>query len=166
VVASSKKRTHPFDLEQMLTYKVSLLYSRLALATSRQLAQGFDLVLREWRVLALLARAESMSATTLVSRSPMDKASVSRAVTNLVDRGLISARPDPADARVRNLALTRAGRRVFERIAPLARERQRALLDALTPAERKTVFRALDKLIARANEFLDDAEPAEPSKHP
>ena len=155
---SSRKRTEVFDLEEMLTYQVSMLYSRLALATSRQLARGFDLALREWRVLALLAKAESISASDLVSRSPMDKASVSRAVTNLVNRGLVSTRPDPQDARVRNLALTRAGWRMYERIAPLSVERQQALLSALTSTEQKTLFRVLDKLMTCANEFLEESQ--------
>ncbi len=154
---SSRKPTEVFDLEQMLTYKVSLLYSRLALTTSRQLANQFDLALREWRVLALLGKAQPISASALVARSPLDKASVSRAVTNLEERGLVSAEPDPDDGRVRMLRLTRAGERLCERIAPLSVERHRALLSALTPGEQKTLFRALDKLLARANELLEES---------
>ena len=45
-----------FDLEKMLSYRVSMLFGRLSVGTSRQLVGSFDLALREWRVLALLAK--------------------------------------------------------------------------------------------------------------
>jgi DNA-binding MarR family transcriptional regulator len=147
----------PFDLEQTVGYRISTLYSRLSLGTSRQLA-GFGLVLREWRLLALLAKHEPASATALVARSPMDKASASRAVASLRRRRLIAARRDRSDARTQTLVLTAEGRRLYRRIAPLSAARQRALLAALTPAEHKAVLRILDRLIARAGELLGEGD--------
>jgi DNA-binding MarR family transcriptional regulator len=147
-----------FDLEQTVAFRISTLYSRLSLGTSRQLA-GFELVLREWRLLALLAKHEPASASTLVARSPMDKASVSRAVASLKRRRLIAARRDHSDARTQTLVLTPEGRRLYRRIAPHSAARQRALLAALTPAERRAVLRILDRLIARSGELLSEGDP-------
>lgn len=152
-----------FDLEQTLTYRISTLYARLSLATARQLADGFGLALREWRLLALLARHEPTSASALVARSPMDKASVSRAVASLERRRLIAIRPDRSDARAQRLELTPAGRRLHARIAPLAASRQKRLLAALTRAEQRAVLAILDKLIARAGELLGESA-AEPTR--
>ena len=148
-----------FDLEQTVTYRISTLYSRLSLLTSRQLARDFGLALREWRLLALLARNEPTSASALAARSPMDKASVSRAVASLKRRRLISRGPDRSDARSQRLELTAEGRRLYRRIAPLAGARQERLLSALKRAEHRAALEILDKLIARAGEMLGEDDP-------
>jgi DNA-binding MarR family transcriptional regulator len=154
---SARDRATPFDLEDSLTFKVSMLYNRLALGTSRELANGFDLTLREWRVLALLARNEPMTATALVARSPLDKASVSRTVARLVDHGFVSVAAHAEDARARELELTRAGKRLYGRIAPRSIARQNALLSVLNANEKKALFHALDKLMARAADLLEES---------
>lgn len=143
-----------FDLEKMLSYRVSMLFGRLSVGTSRQLVGSFDLALREWRVLALLAKLEPVSATALVARSPLDKASVSRAVANLTERDLVVAKPSDEDRRAQTLALTAEGRRLFHKIAPLSVERERLLLEGFSESERKALFRSLDKLIERSGELL------------
>jgi DNA-binding MarR family transcriptional regulator len=150
-----RQNASAFNLERMLTYRISMLYSLLYTGTTRQLTEH-GLVTREWRVLALLGRHQSVSARDLVARSPMDKASVSRAVASLSTRRLIVSRSDPDDRRVQRLSLTPAGRKLYARIAPFSLERQRALLDALPPAERVAIFGTLDKLIARAQALLGE----------
>jgi len=150
------KRNNPsaFDLEQMLTYRVSRLYHRLAAGTARTVEAGFGLAVREWRVLALLGKHGFISARDLVARSPMDKGSVSRAVASLSKKRLIAIQPDPADKRMQRLALTASGKKMCSSIAPHSLARQRALLNALTPAERAAIFRTLDKLITCADQLL------------
>jgi DNA-binding MarR family transcriptional regulator len=154
---SSRRKPPVFDLEQLLTYRISMLFNRLSVGTSRQLAGRFDLALREWRVLALLAKREPVSASTLVARSPLDKASVSRAVASLAERGLLVSKPSEEDRRSQTLALTREGRRLFRQIAPLSVERQQQLLADFSESERKALFRALDRLIERADELLAES---------
>jgi DNA-binding MarR family transcriptional regulator len=147
-----------FDLERMLSYRISKLYHRSYAAAARDIA-GKGLALREWRVMALLGPGRKMRASDLVDRSLMDKASVSRAVATLVERGLLAAEPDPADGRVQRLSLTPAGRRLHRSMAPSTLARHAAMLDALDPAERKAVFRILDKLIARLERLAADPPP-------
>lgn len=156
----ARQATASFDLQESLTFKISMLYNRLALGTSRELADGFDFALREWRVLALLARNAPMTASDLVARSPLDKASVSRSIASLVERKLVSVEPHATDARSRRLVLTRAGWKLYDRIAPRSAARQKALLSVLSENEQRTLFRALDKLTNRAVELLDEPAPS------
>lgn len=151
---SKPRRLHGFDLEKMLTYRLTTLSNRLYVGTTRQVESGFGLATREWRVLALLGKLEPVSASELVARSPMDKASVSRAVASLSKRGLVVVTPDPGDRRVQQLGMTNAGRKLYAQVAPLSLARHRALLAALTPKERVSIFAMLDKLIARADALL------------
>ncbi|MGE0385154.1 MAG: MarR family winged helix-turn-helix transcriptional regulator [Gammaproteobacteria bacterium] len=137
-------------IEDLLTFRLSMLFSLLRNGAARTFAERYGLALREWRALALLAQYEPMTATGLAARSPMDKASVSRAVAGLVARGLVAAGPHPRDARVQTLALSAAGRRLYRRLAPLSLQRQEALLEPLSRAERDTLFALLEKVRCRA----------------
>lgn len=158
-----RAKTASYDIEAMLSYRVSRLYSLIQAGTARQLDGGFGLILREWRVLALLAKLEPVTASDLAGRSPMDKASISRAVASLAERGLIRSRPHAQDGRAQQLELTPEGRRLYARIAPVSRGRNRDLLSALTASEQAAFFRALDKLIARADGLLKPAAPGDAS---
>ena len=153
-----RAKTASYDIEAMLSYRVSSLYSLIQAGTARQLDGGFRLILREWRVLALLAKLEPVTASDLAARSPMDKASISRAVASLAKRDLIRSRPDDEDGRVQQLELTQEGRRLYARIAPVSQARNRDLLSALTASEQTAFFRSLDKLIARADALLQPPE--------
>ena len=140
-----KNRQATFDIESALTYRVSQLYTRLSTGTTHDLAT-FGLVLREWRVMAMLARHEPLSASELVARSPLDKASVSRAIASLQQRDLVSVAPSTEDARVKVLRLTDAGWDLYGRIAPRSVARQKALMSVLTVSERASLMSMLDRI--------------------
>ena len=143
-----------FNLEEMLTYKMSMLMSKLALDTSRLLEDGFGLANRDWRILALIGKHGSMAGRDLVARSPMDKATVSRAVKNLLKRKLIESSLHRSDGRIQVLALTASGRKLYSQIAPFSLARQHALLAVLTQAEQRAIYRILDKLTRCADHLL------------
>ena len=134
------------DLEELLTYRISSLYSQLSAGIAKELAGHFGLVLREWRVMAMLARLDSTPASTLVARSPMDKASVSRAVASLARRRLLRAFASPQDARVKMLQLTPSGWSLYAKVAPRSLARQKALMTVLTAAERESLMSMLSRL--------------------
>ncbi len=140
-----KNRQAIFDIESALTYRISHLFTRLSTGTTQDLAT-FGLVLREWRVMAMLARHEPLSASELVARSPLDKASVSRAIASLEQRKLVSVAPSSADARVKVLHLTTAGWDLYGQIAPRSVARQKALMGVLTVSERASLMSMLDRL--------------------
>lgn len=140
-----KNRQAIFNLEDMLTFRISSLYSRLSAGTTQDLAQ-FGLVLREWRVIAMLALHQPISASELVARSPLDKASASRAVSGLVQRGLVTVAPSEADARVKVLRLTASGWALYRRVAPRSVARQKALMSVLTSSERLALTSMLDRI--------------------
>ncbi|MCZ4314845.1 MarR family transcriptional regulator [Comamonadaceae bacterium G21597-S1] len=141
-----KKRRALFDLEDLLTYRISSIYSRLAVGTATELAKPFNLVLREWRVMAMLARHEPLSASELVARSPLDKASASRAIANLTRRKLVSVSASEDDARVKVVRLTDAGWDLYAQVAPKSVARQKAIMSALSASERRDLVSMLERI--------------------
>jgi DNA-binding MarR family transcriptional regulator len=148
------RRDEPLALERFVPYRIAILANLLALGASRLYARRFGLVIREWRILAVLGEGAPLSAAEIVRRTAIDKGRVSRAVANLLRRGLVARQPDAFDARRTMLRLSQKGRAVYRRIVPLAAARERELLAVLTPAERRELERLLAKLHLRAEAML------------
>jgi DNA-binding MarR family transcriptional regulator len=139
---SRSGKPHVGKLE--LAHFVPFRLNRLAEAVSQDLSEiyrvRFNLGIPEWRVLVTVAQRDACTAQHIVSSTRMHKTRVSRAVAALEQRTLIAREPNAADARELPLKLTKAGRRLYEALVPLALERERELLCCLD-AERARAFR-------------------------
>ncbi|MGY6554144.1 MAG: MarR family winged helix-turn-helix transcriptional regulator [Wenzhouxiangella sp.] len=135
-------------LEEFLPYRLSVLANQVSQGIARIYAERFGLSITEWRVIAILGRFEDIPAAMVAERSAMDKVAVSRAVRRLLDAKLIQRREGSGDRREKPLALTEPGRRVYGQVAPAALAFEERLLDSLTAAERRSLDKILDKLLA------------------
>src|SRR5262249_25038715 len=96
-----------------------------------------------------LGQTPAMSARDVAVRTAMDKVQVSRAVTSLVEARRVKREEDETDGRVTRLSLTAKGRAIYDDVVPLALHLEEVFLAALTPEERKTLSRLMDKLTDR-----------------
>jgi DNA-binding MarR family transcriptional regulator len=71
----------------------------------------------------------------------------SRAVDDLVRKGLVERRQDPADRRAIRLSLTPRGRALFDALRQHLIQRQLTILQQLDPDSRRDVLVALHKLV-------------------
>ena len=76
----------------------------------------------------------------------MDSTTMTAAVKTLDRRGLVSLRPDEADARARRLALTEAGREAVARAVPLWREEHASVQAELVGEDPLALAEALGRL--------------------
>ena len=139
-------RHAPLKLEHFLPYRLSILSNTVSQAIASDYQSLYDLSMTEWRVMAVLARFEGLSARQVAERTAMDKVAVSRALARLVHAGRVDRATHDDDKRRSVLGLTEAGWAMHDVVAPMARERERKLLDKLEPAERVWLERILDKL--------------------
>ena len=151
---SRKARPPLIQLEELFTYRISSLFSQLQAGTAKDLGSPHGLVLREWRVMVLLAGNEPMSASALAARSLLDKASVSRAVSSLLARNLVDVTASSADARMKVLRLTDAGWDLYGQVAPKSLARHKALMSVLTPSERKSLVSMLARIEKEAVRYF------------
>ena len=145
---SSMANHAPIKLEQFLPYRLSIVSNMVSQAIAREYEQRFDLSVTEWRVMAVLARFDALSAREVAERTAMDKVAVSRALAQLVASGRVIRRTHDGDKRKSVLRLSARGWKIHDAVAPLALAHERQLLDQLTVVERETLSRILDKLIA------------------
>ncbi len=136
----------PLQLENFLPYRLSILSNTVSQGIASDYQQRFALSVTEWRVMAVLARFDGLSAREVAERTAMDKVAVSRALARLVAAGRVDRAVHDDDKRRSVLRLSAGGWLIHDEIAPMARLRERALLHKLTPNERAWLKRILDKL--------------------
>lgn len=147
-MAVARKPDHaPLELESFLPYQLSIVSNTVSQAIADDYQQRYDLGVTEWRVMAVLARFDGLSAREVAERTAMDKVAVSRALARLVAAGRVRRHTHHDDKRRSVLGLTAAGWRIHDDVAPLARARERELLARLEPQEREWLRRILDKLM-------------------
>jgi DNA-binding MarR family transcriptional regulator len=108
-------------------------------------------------LLALLQDAGPLRASSLVTRLGLDKSTVSRQLSSLVDLGLVDRAPDPADGRAQVLTPSAEGSARLSRI----REARRARWESdMADWPQEDVVR-LGELLARLNRLGEAREPEE-----
>lgn len=116
-------------------------------------------------VLYCLSERGGLMARDVVQVSGLPKNSVSRAVSELIARGLVSAGEGDADRRAKPLRLTRKGTAIVECVLPRFEARQAAMLAPLSAAEQVTLHDLLSRLGEGLPEWVDgesDAPEGEP----
>lgn len=136
-------------LPYLLSVTSNAASSRVAEAYRRQ----FGLRIPEWRVMAVLGDAGTLTQRALTAATLMDKVAVNRACKALEDRGLAARTANAADGRSHHLGLTAEGRAMHGRIMPLALEIERQLFEGFSDIERADFRRLLARVREAAGEF-------------
>ncbi|TQV72559.1 winged helix-turn-helix transcriptional regulator [Denitrobaculum tricleocarpae] len=119
-------------------------------ALAEQYQARFGLSIPEWRVMANLGRAAPMSANEVAERTSMDKVKVSRAISRMQSAGLLKRETDPRDHRVSSLKLSARGKRIYDKIAPMALAWEQEFLSVLSERE----IAAFDKILAKLDKRI------------
>jgi DNA-binding MarR family transcriptional regulator len=141
-----EKQPIQLKLKKFLPYRLSVLSNLISHSISEKYEQKFSLTTAEWRTLAILGEETDLSAAEVVERTAMDKVAISRAVNNLLSQGRLERHFSPEDRRRSVLALSTAGRKVYEQIAPLALSSESEIMQNLTDEEQQFLDSVLDKL--------------------
>ena len=94
-------------------------------ARDRELAQGLKesgLRVPEWRALAALYARHRCTMSELADLATIDRTTLTRTVDRMQEAGWLARLADAEDMRVTRLALTAAGKKIFERIWPAVEE--------------------------------------------
>ena len=140
----------PLKLEHFLPYQLNVVSSLVSQALSRVYARRYGIGVPEWRVLVTLGQHGVMTAKAIGAHTHMHKTKVSRAVALLEKRKLLTRRANRADLREAFLALTPAGRAMYDDLAPIALDFANRLAEAIDPNDRAAFERSVDRLTERS----------------
>jgi Transcriptional regulators len=159
-VSGSTAREEDYEaklvLEEFLPYRLNVLASLTSNALAQIYAERFGLSIPAWRVVATLGQYDERTARDIAAHGVMHKSTVSRAVSALEQRGLISRRPNEDDRREEWLALTEAGRRIYDSIVPEALGFESRVMSVLTPQEQALLGALVDRLTTRARAMVPE----------
>lgn len=122
-------------LDDFIPFRLSFTSNLVSDTIARAYETLFGLSIPEWRLIAVVAEAGSVTQSALGTRTRMDKVTVSRAAGALVDRGLVFREANPDDRRSHLLRLSADGRSLHAIVAPKALELERRIFQDFDPAD-------------------------------
>ena len=131
-------------LEASLASRLRLAVMRLGRRLRRQ--GGGDLTPSQASALSTLERLGPMTLGELSAAEGVRPPTMTRVVGSLEEAGLVSRTVDPADRRVAHVAVTSDGHRWLDRNRGRKDAFLASRLDALDPADRATLARAVELL--------------------
>jgi len=155
---SAARCVRQLPLDRRFGYRFGMISRALAQHMLLYVEREFGLNLAEYRVLITLANRDAPSIRDIAADSAMDKAHVTRALANLIARGLVTQAADQGDRRLRVVGLTAAGRATIMAAQPFSIGRQERLERCLTASELRVLWKALSVLSDEADRMLAEEE--------
>ena len=140
------------SVHDFLTTLFSHTSNALRRAITVPYAEQFGLSVSEWRMLSVLAHTGSLPFPRLVAESAADKAQVSRTLSTLTERGLVSVEVPPAGRKGMVCHMAPKGKALYEKVMPHAQRTQAAMILTLEPEVRRTLYAVLKQLQAQCEE--------------
>ncbi len=155
--ARHHRQSSDFPLEKAWIYKVTVLSDLVARRVTEVVQRTSGLNLSQWRVIAAIADTPGSTATQVVHVTPMDKGIVSRAVSSLVERGLVERRASNSDGRLSHLYLTESGLNAYNAILAGLAQHGADGLTLFSADESQTFLALLNMAIERYRQTPSDA---------
>jgi DNA-binding MarR family transcriptional regulator len=135
----------PERLENHAPYLVTRVAALVREAVAPILAE-FNITLPMWRVLAALAQDGEQTVGELLIATSLEQSTLSRTISALQQRGLVSKKSRRDDARSIVIALLARGRAFSERLTPYWDGQHRMLVAGVDPADLERFKAVLDQL--------------------
>lgn len=136
-------------------YRINFLGNLISIPAYREVELRTGLSRPEFLILICLAHVNALNAKDITVVTGWPKNSISRAVHQLLGAKRIERMTDPEDRRHRILVMTREGRSVYERMLPILKKRETAMLAVLNQKDLAALDRILDKLIFREDNWTN-----------
>ncbi|THH36136.1 MarR family transcriptional regulator [Aliishimia ponticola] len=120
----------------------------------RLLRSAGNLSITEWRVLWDLAEAGPLTVTEMASIQRTDHALISRTIPAMMKKGYVTTTTGTRDRRTSLVALTPAGRAVFDKASATMSQRRAALANSFSEADLDTFLGLIDRFEA----FVEDPD--------
>ena len=132
--------------EQHITVLLVSIGLRLNRGASAYYRAAWNLSMAEWRLLLALKSTRALNVGELSAVIDLDKAAVSRALTVLQDRKLVSVQQTRTRGRAAIATLTAEGRKLSSKLLRASLQRQQRLFKSIPKADKAELERLLRNL--------------------
>lgn len=144
----------PSTSDPSFGWSIGVLFRSWQEGASQALA-GVPHGARGYQILATVAHDEPPTQASLAAHLGIDRTVLTYVLDDLVDAGVVERTIDPADRRVRRLAVTPTGRKLLKQLEQRVADAERHLLDGLSDAEQEQLRTTLGRAAAQ----IHQAEP-------
>ncbi|WP_168226296.1 MarR family winged helix-turn-helix transcriptional regulator [Bradyrhizobium sp. SK17] len=134
------------DLNRYVPAFITFIGNKLSNSATAFYQKNFGVNVTEWRIISQLAIEPGIPASRICQVIGFDKGPVSRNLSALQKRGLLTIRTAPDDGRTHSITLTARGRAIHDKVIVAALERERRLLSCLKKDEREVLIDLLRRL--------------------
>ncbi|HEX2889698.1 MarR family winged helix-turn-helix transcriptional regulator [Vineibacter terrae] len=134
-------------LDNYIPYLLNRAGARIAQSFSDEM-RALGTTLQAWRVLAALRDRDGPRVSELSDRTSIEISTLSRVLDGMETQGLITRRRAADDGRVVTLHVAPAGRRLTDRIVPIAKRYERVAITGLSSSETETLKHLLRRVYA------------------
>lgn len=143
------------DHEHYIGYTMTDVARMLRTVFERRV-RPMGLTRAQWVTIARLHRRPGLSQSEVADLLEIEKATAGRLIDRMENKGWIERRADPLDRRVNRLHLTDAAEKLHALIWPIAEATVDDALDDLTPNERETFSKLMQRVKGRLLELSED----------
>lgn len=136
----------PSTVHDLLNYRLSCLLAGSGAMVTRLCEGRYGITRREWRLICILAVQGAMSPSELAAQAHLERARVSRHITDLVAKKLVTRLGVPEDKRRALVEINERGRKLYEELFPQSVRLNNRVLQALAPSELAAFDLALTRL--------------------
>jgi len=144
-IATERERT----LSAMLSMRIVHLFLVLRRTSATMQPKDFVLSRLEWRVMTQLDGTKPHSLSALAARLMLDRGQLSRAVKDMVERGLLTRGRKPGGPEI-EIDLSSEGLSIRSAMIDRAGDRDRYLIEGLNQEDQAVAFKVIEHMIARA----------------
>ena len=142
----------PYPRLEHLNFRLDVL-SALAKSVASDIYEAeCGVTLRDLRVLRFVDMQPGISLSPLIELTYLEKTLVSKLVTTLARRGLLTRSTGTTDARVINLNLTSKGKAIVRKADRIGKTFDQQLMSVLSAEEKQVLYRCIDKLTEHVEE--------------
>lgn len=139
-------------LDGYVPYLLNRAGARIAIAFGEEM-RPLGASLQIWRVLAALREKDGRRMGDLSQTTSIEVSTLTRLVDNMEKQGLVARRREPEDARAVALFATAAGKRLTQRILPIAERYETVALKGFSAREAEILRQALRRLYENMDEL-------------
>ncbi|MCB2000338.1 MAG: MarR family transcriptional regulator [Rhodoferax sp.] len=157
-MTSRSKLVDPRSFEDLFLFRLTRLIAAAGAPVIRICEGRYGITRREWRLICALALDGTMLSSALAQRIHLERGRTSKAISEMVEKGLLVRRPRPNDRRQVEIELTDAGRSIYDTLFPEVVRLNQQLLAALSEADIEQLDATLARLQASADRTMVDTE--------
>nr|WP_174505933.1 MarR family transcriptional regulator [Acinetobacter sp. Marseille-Q1620] len=147
------------ELDRYLPALITFFSNKMSAGASQIYAHLFDMHVIDWRIISMLAVEPNISASRICQVIGLDKGAVSRALSNLKNKGFVKISADKKDSRATKITLTLAGTQLHDDMFKVAMEREQYIFASLAKEDKENLIRIMQQLnanIEEVNEYFSE----------